>query len=183
MTIDEVFNKLASHMCEGVQFHDELIKAYDYIGLYGLSKCHTYHSCEEKQGYLQLSHYYMTHHFKLLQLENMSESKLIPETWYKYTTQAVDGGTKRNAIKELMEKWVKWEQETKKLYQEMRHELTEINELAAALYIDKYITDVDNELSQAQKMLLDFDTIGYDLSLITDWQEKLEKKYKKKLGW
>lgn len=183
MTIEEIFNKIASHMRDGINFHDELVKAYDYLGLYGLSKCHIHHSSEEKYNYLQLSHYYMTHYFKLLKLENMSESKLIPETWYKYTTQAVDGGTKRNSIKELMEKWIKWEQETKKLYQEMRQELIQLNEIAAALYIDKFINDVDKELSHAQKKLIRLETIGFDLIEIMNWQERLYKKYTKKLGW
>ena len=149
MTIEEIFNKLASHMCEGVRFHDEAAKAYDYLNFEGLYKCHIYHATEEKHGFLLLSHYYMTHYFKLLQLENIPDSKLIPDTWYKYTTQVVDGGTKRNAIKELMEKWIKWEQETKKLYEQMRRELYELGETAAALYIDTYIDDVDKELVDA----------------------------------
>jgi len=28
----------------------------------------------------------------------------------------VDAGTKRTAVKEFMEKWVKWEEDTKQLY-------------------------------------------------------------------
>ena len=183
MTIEEIFNKLASHMCEGVRFHDEAAKAYDYLNFEGLYKCHIYHATEEKHGFLLLSHYYMTHYFKLLQLENIPDSKLIPDTWYKYTTQVVDGGTKRNAIKELMEKWIKWEQETKKLYEQMRRELYELGETAAALYIDTYIDDVDKELVDAQKKLNRLETIGYDLIEITNWQEHLYKKYTKKLGW
>ena len=183
MTIEEIFNKLASHMCEGVKYHDEMARAYDYLGLYGLSKCHIHHAIEEKQGYLCLSHYYMTHYFKLLQLENLPESKLIPETWYKYTTQAVDSGTKRNAVKELMEKWVSWEQETKKLYQEMRQELIQLGEVASALYIDQCICDVTKELCHAQKKLIKLETLGYDIGFIIKWQESLYKKYKKKLGW
>ena len=183
MTVEEIFNKIASHMCEGIKFHDQMAEAYDYLNFEGLYKCHIYHSTEEKHDYLLLSHYYMTHYFKLLQLENMSESKLIPDTWYKYTTQVVDGGTKRNAIKELMEKWVKWEQKTKILYQEMRQELCAQNEIAAALHIDKYIHDVDMELADAQKKLNRLETIGYDLVEITNWQEHLYKKYTKKLGW
>ena len=125
----------------------------------------------------------MTHHFKLLQIEEINEPKLIPENWYKYTTQVVDGGTKRNAVKDLMEKWVKWEEETKKLYQESRQQLMEIGEVAAALYIDKYICDVTKELCHAQKKLNKLETMGYDLGFIVKWQEDLYKKYTKKLGW
>lgn len=183
MTIEEIFVKLALHMKEGISFHDEMARAYDYLNIEGLFKCHIYRAQEEKQGYTSLYHYYITHYFKLLYLENISESKLIPDTWYKYTTQVIDGNTKRNAIKELMEKWIKWEQETKKLYQTMRQELCSINEIAAALFIDKYINEVDMELIDAQKKLNHLETIGYDLIEITNWQERLYKKYTKKLGW
>jgi len=48
-----------------------------------------------------------------------------------------------------MNKWIEWEKSTKKLYQEMRQELTIINDLDAALELDKYIRDVSKELSHA----------------------------------
>lgn len=183
MEIEEIFDKLADHMMQGIIFHSEIAKIYDFFGLQGLSMCHTYHCYEEMDGYYKFIHYYTKHYFKLLPTEDITKPKLIPETWYKYTTMAVDGGTKRNTIKDLTEKWIKWEQETKKLYQEMRQKCIEINEVAAALYIDKYICDVSKELSHAQKQLIDFETIGYDLIEITKQQEDLYKKYTKKFGW
>ena len=120
MSVEEIFNKLASHMKEGVAYHDEMAKAYDFLGFWGLSKCHVYHAIEEKEGYYCLSHYYATHYFKLLQLEDIPPTKLIPDTWYKYTTHAVDNGTKKSALKELMGKWIEWEKKTKQFYSEMR---------------------------------------------------------------
>ena len=65
----------------------------------------------------------------------------------------------------------------------MRQELINLGEVAAALYIDKYICDVDKELCHAQKKLNKLETIGYDINFIISWQEDLIKKYKKKLGW
>ena len=172
MTIEEIFTKIFLHMKEGVQFHDDMTLAYQYLNLEGLSRCHIYHAQEEKEGFLCLTHYFLTRYAKLLQLENLSQYKIIPDTWYKYSTYVVDNSTKRNAIKELMEKWIKWEQETKKLYQEMRSALISLDEIAAALHIDQYITDVDNELQDAQKKLIRFETINYDLVEIINWDEK-----------
>ena len=180
MSIEEIFNKLAAHICEGVMYHDEMAKAYDFLGLWGLAKCHRYHSCEEKRGYNCLSHYYATHYFKLLQYDRPEKPKLIPDTWYKYTTHAVDSGTKRSAVKDLMTKWVEWERSTKKFYQEMRQELTSIGELAAAIKLDEYIHDVSKELHNAEKDLIRLETLGYDMLSIIEWQDTLRKKYK---GW
>lgn len=181
MTVEEVFNKIAAHMIEGIMYHDDMAKAYDFLGLYGFAKCHDYHHFEEEIGYRKLSHYYATHYFKLISLGEIPQPKIIPESWYKYTTMAVDSGTKRNAVKELMEKWVKWEKETKKLYEECFQELTNLREVAAASYIKKYLCDVDEELEHAQKKLIKLETIGYDIGTIISWQEPIKKKFEKAL--
>lgn len=183
MTVGEIFIKLATHMLEGTMFHDELTKAYDFLGLWGHSMCQTYHYIEEQSGYRKLLHYYASHYFKLLQLEDITKPKLIPDIWYKYTTQAVDAGTKKSAIKELMNKWIEWEHSTKTLYQQMRNELAALNEIDAAIEIDSYIKDVSKELCQAEKELLNLEAINYDMTVIIPQQEVLYHKYKKKLGW
>ena len=183
MTVEEIFSKIGSHMKQGLVYHEEFARAYDYLYLRGYARCQDYHYMEESCSYRYFSHYYATHYFKLLVIENTEPPKIIPETWYKYTTKAVDTGTKRNAVKELMEKWVEWEQSTKKLYQEMRQELIAIGEVAAALYIDTLIEDVTKELRHAEKQYINLETIGYDIVEIIDAQEALYKKYTKKLGW
>ena len=183
MTIDEVFSKLATHMIEGLMFHDEVSICYDFIGLQAYAKEHSEHYMEESKGYRSLLHYYASHYHKLLKKESVPSPKLIPESWYKYTTIDVDPNTKRNAIKELMTKWIEWEKSTKLLYQSMRQLLTSINEVAAALELDKYILDVTNELEYAEKKLIKLNSINYDLVEIESWQQPMSKKYKKKLGW
>ena len=52
---------------------------------------------------------YATHYYKLLKPEVNYKHEIIPQSWYKYSTMVVDVGTKRNAVKELMTKWVQWE--------------------------------------------------------------------------
>ena len=102
MTVDEIFNKIIMHMIEGIMQHDEMAKIYDFLGLYGYSQCQNYHYIEESEGYRHLSHYYATHYFKLLIKENIEQPKLFPESWYKYTTMAIDIGTKRMSIKDCL---------------------------------------------------------------------------------
>ena len=157
MTVEEIFSKINNHMEKGIAYHKEFIRAYSFLGLWGYAKCQEYHYYEEICA------------------------QIIPSTWYKYTAQAVDVGTKRSSIKELLTKWIEWEKETKKLYEEMCFELTNLTEVAAAIEIQKYIQDVDQELSQAQKEQLNLESIGYNLDVIVDWQDDIRKKYKKKI--
>lgn len=178
MTVEEIFNKLASHMIEGIMYHDDMAKAYDFIGLSGFARCHDYHHICETKGYRNLSHYYSNRFHKLLKLNQLEQPKIIPDSWYKYTTLEVDVNTKRAAVKELMETWVKWERETKILYQVMHEELCSIGEVAAALELNKYIYDVDKELAWAEKKWIKLEALGYDMETIILWSSDLHKKYK-----
>ena len=183
MVIEEIFNKIASHMIEGIMYHDEMTQMYYFLCLYGYASQQEYQYLEENYNYRRLSRYYIKHYYKLLQIENKEQPKLILETWYKYTTMAIDAGTKRRLIKDLMTKWIEWEKKTKKLYQDMRRELDAIGETAAASFIDKYVDDVSNELHHAEQQLIMLETIDYDIVQIADWQEDLYNKYKKKSRW
>ena len=179
MTVDEIFTKIASHMIEGMMIHDALTNAYDFLGLCGFAKCHEYHHLEETKGYTRLMHYYSTRYHKLLNIDKIPQPEIIPSTWYKYTTMDVDVNTKRQAVQTMMKKWVEWERDTKKLYQEMYHELYMINEIAAAEEIKYYISCVDEELEYAEKKLIKLETIEYNIGTIIGWQKPMYKKYKK----
>lgn len=183
MTVGEIFNQMSAHMIEGIMYHDEFAKAYDFLGLYGYAICQDYHHLEEEEAYRRLSHYYAKHYFKILLTDEVKKPDIIPQTWYKYKTQDVDASTKKSAIHDLMVRWIEWEKATKNLYQVLRQELLALGEVATALYIDTYIQDVDKELSHAEKKLIELETIDYDLITIMSEQEDLYKKYKKKLRW
>lgn len=170
MTVEEVFEKLCNHMRAGVQFHEDMTNAYYFLGLYGYAAVQHEQYEEELHAYNKLTKYYMTHYFRLIKIDNTQEYNIIPETWYKYSSQSVDDSTKRAAIKELMNKWANWEKDTKKLYEEMYFELTNLREVDAALKVQKLIKNVSKELSEVQKYILYLEAIGYDLIQIVDWQ-------------
>lgn len=181
MTVEEVFNKLANHMQLGILFHNEMIKIYQFLGLYGYAKCQEYHYYEETVQYQSLQHYYSSNYFKLLQLMQITIPEVIANTWYKYSSQAVDLNTKRTTIKNLMNQWVNWEEETQQLYSTLYSELIAINETVAAEEVKKYLIAVTKELSDIKQTVLELSAIDYDLTLIIDWQAKLKKKYKHKI--
>lgn len=181
MTVEEVFIKLISHMIEGIKFHNEMVREYNFLGLYGFAKCHEYHMIEELYGYQCLEHYYSTHYHKLIQADNTPKPELIPESWYKYNTLEVDNNTRKQAIKMLMEKWIEWEKETKEFYQSMYTELCSLGEHSSANKLLCYINDVSEELKHAEKKLIKLQSIDYDLITITEWQQPMYKKFKKEL--
>lgn len=181
MTTEEIFTKIAQHMEEGVVYHKMFMQAYNFLGLHGFAKCHAYHWFEEECGYECLLQYYFKHYHKLINITPPTKPPIIPETWYKYSTQAVDTNTKRQSVQDLMNKWLNWEKETKKLYSDMYKELENAGEIADAAKIKYYIQAVDEELIHIEKKIIKLESIDYNINTIISWQQPMYKKYKKKM--
>lgn len=181
MIIEEIFAKLKNHMLEGMVFHDQMARYYDFLNLKGYKRCHEYHYFDETLGYRRLCRYFMNHYHMFIPFDDMDNPRVIPESWYKYTRQEVDTGTKKSAVKAGIEKWVKWEHETKDLYQKMYQELMNIGEVAAAEMLACYVKDVNCELKYAERKHIDLESVNYDLPTIVIEQHELHECYRKKL--
>lgn len=170
MDISEVFARLKARMLEGMVFHDEMCRYFDFLGLCGYRELHRDHYNEETEGYVRLCEYYMHHFNKLIPHTTMERPDVIPESWHMYSMKDVDAGTKRNAVRSAFQKWVEWESATKDLYEDMCGELLNNGEIAAEKFISHYAKDVDDELAEATDTHIKLETIGYDLQFIMSEQ-------------
>lgn len=181
MEVKEIYSKIASHMIKGMMIHAQMADYYDFLGLQGYKRCHEYHYFKESCAYRGVSRYFINHHNMLIPEERIEDPNLIPESWYDHTRDDVDMSTKKSAVKSGLTKWVEWERETKKLYEQMYHELMELNEVASACKIKELICDVDCELKMAERYWLNKEATGYDMVQIIDEQKRKHKKYQKKM--
>ena len=179
MTVSEIFTELSSHMIKGMMIHDQMANYYKFLGLSGYAKCHEYHFMKETCGYRRLQKYYICHYNKLIPEAEFDNPEVIPESWYNYTRQDVDASTKKSAVKTGLMMWVDWEEETKKLYEKMCHELCEMGEVAAATFIADYVDCTSYELKKAQGYLLNKNATGFDIGGIISEQKMKHCKYKK----
>lgn len=166
MNVDEIFTKITNHMLYGALYHKEISKTYDFLGLYRYMKFHMNQSIEEMREYLNVVHYYSSYYHKLLVSDAIEQFTIIPNNWYKYNSFVLDNATRKSAIKDLMNKWISWEQETKILYQKSYKELYDEGEIAAAIEIARLIKEVSEELKGAERELIELEAIGYDLPTI-----------------
>ena len=181
MTLEEIFSLVAEHMVEGLMFHSQMSDYYNFLGLKGYAECHKYHYFEENSNYRKLCEYYMTRFNKLIPERSFKNPNVIPENWYQFMRQDVDAAVRKAALKAGIDNWVKWEKDTKKLYETYYKELIALNEVAAALELRSYIIDVDEELATAQEKDIYLKAIDFDIFEVTSVQEKKHKYYKKKL--
>ena len=181
MTVEDVFAKLGQHMIKGLMVHTQLSDYFNFIGLKGYHKCQEYHYYEENVNFRKICNYYLEHYDKFILDSHIANPGVIPESWYKYTRQQVDPTTRSEAIRMGFEKWINWEAETLKLYQELYKELLNMNEVAAASEVNCYVEDVNEELSRAQQKYLELRMVDFDIAVVVDEQQSLVKKYTKKL--
>ena len=154
MELKEIYSKIASHQIKGMMIHAQLADYYDFLGLQGYKRCHEYHYLKESCAYRGISRYFINHHNMLIPEEKIEDPEVIPESWFEHTRDDVDSATKKNAVKSGLTKWVEWERETKKLYEQMYQELMNIGEVASAFKIKELICDVDCELKKAERYWL-----------------------------
>ena len=181
MTVEEIFSKISSHMVEGMMHHEQFSDYYDFLGLDGYCCCHTYHYLKETHDRAKLHDFFINKYNKLIPETAVDTKSIIPPAWFSATRFNVDAATKKNGIKTALSEWHKWEKETRDLYVQMYNELIKINEIASAEYITDMICNVEKEIKHAEKRMIEYNGIGYDLVFIEEQQKKIAHKYHKKM--
>lgn len=181
MTVEEIFSTLATHMVKGLMIHSQISHGFGFLNLRGYQKCHEYHYFEESRNYHNLHNFYVQHYNKMIEETAPETPQIIPQNWYKYSKSDVDAGTRKNAIKDFMKKWVDWEKETKDLLSANYKELVEQGYIDEAMEIVKYLRDVSDELAHAREKQIDLEIMNYDMPQIIAEQEQLFDLYTNKL--
>lgn len=161
--------------------HEQMSDYYDFLNLHGFKRCHEYHAKCEMKNMRKLHRYYLNHFNKLIEEERIEDPSVIPNDWYRYTRQEVDATTKRNAVRDGIEKWVAWEHETKDLYESMYIELIDLGEVAASEALSCFIKDVDRELKWAERSHINLVSADYSISYIMGLQDYWHDWYKKRM--
>lgn len=181
MQVNEIFSNISSHFIQGLMIHSQLISFYNFLGLCGIAEQHKYHYYSESKSYIELNEYYTTHYNELIP-ENFFENRsVIPETWFSKNRQEISPNDIPRFIEKGINEWIKWEQLTKKLLQQMYTELILVGEIAASKFLMQYIEDVDEELASAEAEKLLLTMIDYDMTRLADEDKEKLKTYKKKI--
>ena len=177
MTIEDVYAELKARLVGGMMFHDEMANYYDFIGMRGYKRCHEYHFLCESIWMRNLERHFMKYHHMLIKDIPVDDPEVIPSNWFKYTQIDVDASTKQNAVKSGVEKWVKWEKETK----EKLHALyDEVEDSVDIMFIEKMLCAVSKELKCAEKKHLELEAVSYNMPYIMTQQCAIHDMYKEK---
>lgn len=178
MNVQEVFTELASHMVRGLMVHDQLADYYSFLGLEGYRMEHEHQYLSESKAFRDLCYYYVSHYDALLPLGKAEDPQIIPSSWYKYTRFDVDTNTKRNGVQEGFDTWRNWETDSRRLYGELAKNLYDLGEISAYQFVTSLVQMVDAELQEVVNTTLLLSGTNYDMTYISEVQEKLMEKHK-----
>lgn len=181
MAAIEILSRIAERMLKGIMIHSQFADYYGFLGLEGYQKCHTYRYFDESKSYRDLSDFCLKHCNKILTEPSFDNPRIIPEDWKQYYRQQVNSEVRLSAIKVGIDKWIEWELETKKLYEQCYNSLISENEISIAFEIEKLIKEVSIELINAEQEKIELEIINYDMPSILQEQKELCKLYNKKL--
>ena len=184
MTVEEISSLVAQRLLQGSMNHQSFAKYYSFLGLEGYKLFHEYQYYDQSCTYLKFTFYFLEHYDRLIpkfSTETLSTFPIIPDNWYSYSRQDMDTNTRRNAVKNGLEKYVHWEKETKKIFEDMYIQYMNITQISLALKLKDYIENVDKEIKKAELCLLQISSTDYDMPTVISQQDKLKKKYGKKL--
>lgn len=181
MNVEEIYSNLSGHMLEGIMLHEQLMNCFLFLGLDGFAKEHEYHYLEETQNHIKLVKYFSDHHRSMIQMRQVNASSIVPISWYSNKKDDVDTGTRIKAIQAAYDEWIRWEKDTKSLYERSYIELVGLKEIASSEFISELVKDVDYELSEAMNDKIQNELVGYDMPYIADLQPVKEKEYSKKI--
>lgn len=182
MSVADIFKTMSSHIIEGMMVHEQLMNSYIFLGLHGYSACHEYHYLSETFGYIRLCKY-AANHFDIIIPSNSAQNipKIVPVSWRESTRTDVVPKIRRESIENGFAEWVKWEEQTKDLYESLYKEAMDSKFIPLSEFIKRYILDVEREIVYAKNELIFKRAIDFDIISIIEEQSELEKKFRKKI--
>lgn len=180
-SVDDVFAEINARQIAALMMHDQMADYFDFLGLSGYKRLHLYQYFAESKERRGVAHYYINHHGKLIPDRFEGNIQMIPESWRSANRMSVGKSTKQKAVEDGFSVYLGWEQATKDVYQKYATALREQGYVADAIFVDRLVEDVDNELERLERIITDLITSGYDPVYILESQKELHDKYKKKM--
>ena len=180
-SVDDVFAEINARQIAALMMHDQMADYFDFLGLSGYKRLHLYQYFAESKERRDVAHYYINHHGKLIPDRFEGNVQMIPESWRSANRMSVGKSTKQKAVEDGVSVYLGWEQATTDVYQKYATALREQGYVADAIFVDRLVEDVDNELERLERIITDLITSGYDPVYILESQKELHDKYKKKM--
>ena len=168
--------KIGEHLLAGVIFHAEMTDLFHFLGLKGFYKWQKCQMCEEAEHLQNFKCHVLKYHHMLINLQNAQQpEKLIPNEWYSRSALEVSQTDVTNTLKMALDKYFKWEEETKKM---LYAELAELEQISDKEEVEELIEDVECELAMVEALRQKIQITSFSPIFIQTLQKEFCEMYK-----
>lgn len=179
--LDDIFQHLVSHQVSALMLHSSMVELFNFLGLKGFKRWQKYRVIDEYDGYRGICAFYQETYNKLNPKPIPQDLDVVPSDWYKYSRFDVTQDARKRMIETAFTKWHDWESETLEFLQTIICRLDELGDVMASDFVHELLKDVQHEVIELEKMLLELKATGYDMTYIVSIQKCIHDKYKKKM--
>ena len=172
MALQEIFTKLSNRMVGAMMIHTQLTELFVFLDLMSDIKQQKKQLHDETDGLLTLEKYCTQHHHILITANNPPSIDILNLGVLQEANGNLSPDDRVYLIQYGMKEWIKWEKESKIIYENAYRDLMDISEIAAANFIMQYIRDVDKELKNAELLYRVRDAMDWDLPTIYSEKER-----------
>lgn len=176
MTLHEIYAALGNRMVGAMMIHSQLIQIFAFVDLLPDMRKQENQLQEETHGYSELCKYYIQHHHDILVANNPPQIDILDMPLLDKSTDDLTSEDKMRLIQYGMNEWIKWEKQSKILYEDSYRNLVDISEVASAEFITRFVRDVDLELKEAERIYRVRKGINWNLDTIYDKQARFGKR-------
>lgn len=176
MTLHEIYVALGNRMVGAMMIHSQLIQIFAFVDLLPDMRKQENQLQEETHGYSELCKYYIQHHHDILVANNPPQIDILDMPLLDKSTDDLTSEDKMRLIQYGMNEWIKWEKQSKILYEDSYRNLVDISEVASAEFITRFVRDVDLELKEAERIYRVRKGINWNLDTIYDKQARFGKR-------
>lgn len=176
MSCVEHLSAAASHVLDGVMYHEAVMDLFDFLGLKGFYKWQKHQMHEELSNFEYLKHFaHKTHHMFLEVSSDSDALTVIPDSWKTRSSLEATMADCSSAVKKVLENYILWEQAALEAYAALAEDMSAGPDktLICQLY-----TDTCEELHQVENLAKTLQMTNYNALHIQLIQDKFCEKYK-----
>lgn len=177
----ELFERLNEHFLMAEAFHRESELAFYYLALPGFSELHRFQYLDESKTHCDVMKYAIDKWGLVLPAVGGSDARVLAPTAKSVDGVDSDAKTKQGAIEKLWKWYHDWEVDSLVEYTDVATKLREDGHIAAAIFVEHIVEDVDQELIELDHIMHELEGMDYDMPTITSMQEDLKTEYQKKI--
>lgn len=162
----EIFKKITERQIKGTMFHSNLADYYSFLHLDIFKDYQSKQFLKECKNLRRIKEYFIYRYNSILLTndEDLSVDNITPKEWEAKTSLDVDEASLKILLKQSLEQYLKWEKETKEMYEEYAHQLLEDKKHKDYYFISKIIADVTEEVESIENIMIYLQGLGYDIS-------------------